>query len=107
MTLLQPYLSAGWLDYPDALHSQSRNLYAPRSSSDSLRDCACNDKPPGIYLREHPPYRADGLPSYEVELCGEWAGVWVKFMAYSLQTPEQIEKGIVYVKHAWQAVTEP
>lgn len=101
MSLLAPYLRRGWLEYPDRLHPTAVSLYAPIAERGNLLDCECNEKPPGLYLREYPDYHMVLGPTYEVELCGQRDGIWLKFQCYNLVSAYDIEKGIASVRSAW------
>ena len=72
-------------------------VWAPREARAGLRRCECNDKPPLLVVRWS---CFSGAPSYEVEICGEQDGQWLKLTAYSLGA-EQIDAAIARVRRAW------
>lgn len=67
--------------------------YACRRSSEPMRNCECNDKPPQLIIQPH--YYVFNKFSHrtcEVYMVGELDGVWYDIKAYSLLPEEMLEK---------------
>lgn len=91
----------GWRQNNNGLRRDGDSLFCQREQRVGLPACECNKKPPPIVIN-----RAswDGHPwSYEVELTGERNGIWLKLMAYSLRSEEEVRQGIEMVKNAWSS----
>lgn len=81
------------------------NWYAYRRSELPARECECNDgKPAQIVIN---PYEIVGNEQVEVDLIGEYGGVWYKLKAYSLSSDDlrarlpDVEASLV---RAWNAL---
>ena len=99
-------LARKWVEISDQFNPHARSFFAP--VTDPLRkrgmtNCECNSKPPGLRVIIYPPWRADCISTYDVELCGLQGGIWLKYEAYSLASLEEVRKGIAAVTKAWKA----
>jgi hypothetical protein len=68
----------------------------------STNECVCNEKPPSLVIK------VDGYKSttYEIEVCGETPGSWVKLLAYSLDVldfDKDFSKHEAYLLKAWDS----
>lgn len=103
MSVLQHYIDRGWSAGDDQMRGR-KMAWAPLNDSnrDALADCECNKKPASliIYACNHPYSSGE---SYEVEVCGERGGIWLKLNAYCLTALEDVDKGITAVCKAWNA----
>ncbi len=95
-------LKRGWREMPDQFKPHARAFYATRKDLADLPHCNSNKKPPAVCLWWYPPYEGVGMePTFEVEVCGESEGVWLKFRAYGLCTLDEVKKALKKVRAAW------
>lgn len=92
----------GWQETIDRFKPHARSFYATVHDRRDLPNCSCNEKPPAVCLWEYPPYPGTNHPTFEVEICGEIKGTWVKFTAYSLSSLDEVKRGIELVRKAWE-----
>lgn len=92
-------------------HANECNWYAYRQSRFDARRCECNDDKPRMQILVNPSsIKLHGVihESVEVELCGEFDGVWWRMKAYSLKPSEVATKlyGIEFsLISAWDALS--
>ncbi len=84
----------GYKIYKNSLADKQNfcDWYACRSS-DAVKECGCNNKPPQIIVKPSCFKLENGLKhnGAEVELIGEDASLWWKFSVYSLSVKELME----------------
>jgi len=80
-------VQTGFKQYPSTL-SKNALSYEYREKIDGP-DCDCNDKPPAIHAKLHPPIPIDHNivgPDIQFEIFGEQNEMWLKIELYSIDT---------------------